>query len=174
MVEFVNLIIDRKQKRFENIQYFSEVLFLYLRYNKFLDDDYALNGKSFYEYFLGLVERLSHFFWVILCDKKVSGFVFLDNIIGDAERLHSAELTTCFDKAYWGSYTKYCAKLFINYCFKNLKLKKIKAQVYPHNFRTKAILKQSGFEKEGYLKSETLKENRYQDIEIYSVINQER
>lgn len=68
MVEFVNLIIDRKQKRFENIQYFSEVLFLYLRYNKFLDDDYALNGKSFYEYFLGLVERLSPFsglFYVI-------------------------------------------------------------------------------------------------------------
>lgn len=174
MIEFVNLIIDRKHKRFENTQYFSKVMFLYLRYIRFLDDDYALDGHSFYEYFTGLVERLSPFFWVILYDGDVSGFVFLENIVGDSNRMHSAELTTCFDKAYWGSYTKYCAKLFINHCFKNLKLKKIKVKVYPQNFRTKALLKASGFEKEGYLKAETLKNNRFQDIEIYSVINQER
>lgn len=174
MIEFVNLIIDRRNNRFENTKYFTEILFLYLRHSKFLDDDYALNGQSFYEYFTGLVERLSPFFWVILYDRKVSGFVFLDNVIGDSENLHSAELTTCFDRTFWGEYTKYCAKLFLNHCFQNLKFKKIKALIYPQNYRVKTLLKESGFVKEGHLKNETSRNNRLQDIEIYSVINQER
>lgn len=174
MNEFVNLVINRKNGRYENTKYFSEILFLYLRYSRFLDDDYALNDLSFYEYFIGLIERLSPFFWVILYDKKVSGFVYLDNIIGDSKRLHCAELTTCFDKAFWGDYTKYCAKVFLNHCFKNLGFKKIKALVYPQNFRVKTLLKASGFEKEGYLRCETLRNNRLQDIEIYSVLNKER
>ncbi len=174
MIEFLNITIKRNTGHYENTKYFTEVMFLYLRYAKFLDDDYALNGQSFYEYFCGLVERLSPFFWVILYDGKVSGFVFLDNIIGDSSRLHSAELTTCFHKEFWGSYTKYCAKLFLNHCFNRLKFKKIKALIYPQNFRVKTLLKASGFQKEGYLKSETLKDNKLQDIEIYSVLNQER
>ena len=174
MIEFISLVIDRTSKNYQNTKYFSEVLFLYLRYSKFLDDDYALNDQSFYEYFTGLVERLSPFFWVILYDGKVSGFVFLDNIIGDSGRLHSAELTTCFHKEFWGDYTKYCANLFLKYCFEKLKFKKIKALVYPQNFRVKTLLKESGFEKEGYLRAETLRNNRLQDIEIYSVLNKER
>ena len=83
MIEFVNLIINRDLHEYRNTQYFTEVLFLYLRYSRFLDDDYALDGNSFYEYFVSLLERLNPFFWIILCDGKFSGFVFLDNLIGD-------------------------------------------------------------------------------------------
>ena len=174
MIEFVNLVIDRSQNRFVNTKYLSEVLFLYLRYSKFLDDDYAFDGCSFYEYFINLVERLNPFFWIILYNGRVSGFVFLDNIIGDSKRPHSAELTTCFDRAFWGNYTKFCADIFLKYCFNSLKLKKIKALIYPQNYRVKALLRKSGFEKEGYLKNETLRNNKLQDIEIYSLINKER
>ena len=92
--------------------YFEQALFLYTKYSKFLDDDYALNGLSLYEYFYKLILRTQPFFYVFVEDDCVSGFVYLDNIIGDNERLHSAEVTTCFDKRFWGSYTKYCAKLF--------------------------------------------------------------
>ncbi len=174
MIEFVNLIINRDLHEYRNTQYFTEVLFLYLRYSRFLDDDYALDGNSFYEYFVSLLERLNPFFWVILCDRKFSGFVFLDNLIGDKNHIHTAEITTCFLKEYWGDYTKYCAKLFLNFCFHKLKINKLKVQVYPQNSRTKTILRYCGFEKEAFLKNETLKNGQMQDIEIYSIFNQER
>ena len=154
---------------FDKPAYFEQALFLYTQYSKFLDDDYAQNGSSVYDYFLTLI--LKTLFFVIVEKKKVVGFVYLDNMVGDDERLHSAELTTCFDKSVWGDYTKTCAKTFIADCFERFKLKKIKALVYPENFRVKTLLKSVGFEKEALLKAETLRNNKLQDIEIYSVLN---
>lgn len=153
---------------FEKPAYFEQALFLYIKYSKFLDDDYAQNNIPVYDYFFDLVQRT--LFFVIVEKDVVSGFVYLDNIIGDAERFHSAELTTCFDKRYWGDYTKICAGIFLNYCFEHYGFKKIKALVYPENFRVKTLLKSAGFEKEALLKDETLRNNKLQDIEVYSII----
>lgn len=153
---------------FEKPAYFEQALFLYIKYSKFLDDDYASNGMSYYDYFLNLVMKT--LFFVIVEDGDVVGFVYLDNFIGDSEKLHSAELTTCFDKRVWGDYTKCCARIFLDYCFEKYKLKKVKALVYPENFRVKTLLKSAGFEKEALLKAETMRNKKLQDIEIYSVI----
>ncbi|MBO6088660.1 GNAT family N-acetyltransferase [bacterium] len=153
---------------YEKPAYFEQALFLYSKFSKFLDDDYARNGNSIYEYFENLVKYTSPFFYVIVENNQVAGFVYLSNIIGDSNHLHTAELTTCFDKKYWGDYTKLCASIFINFCFKKLGFKKIKALVYPDNFRVKTLLKFAGFQKEGLLKGETLRNNKLQDIEIYS------
>lgn len=154
---------------FEKPAYFEQALFLYIKYSKFLDDDFAQNGMTIYDYFFNLVNTTM--FFVIVENDLVSGFVYLDNFIGDSERLHSAELTTCFDKRFWGDYTKLCAKLFLRFCFEKLHLKKVKALVYPQNFRVKTLLKSAGFEKEGVLRGETLRNNKLQDIEVFSVIN---
>ena len=51
-------------------------------------------------------------------------------------------------------------------------LKKIKALVYPDNLRVKTLLKNSGFVKEAVLKNETLRNNKLQDVEVYSVFSQ--
>lgn len=75
---------------YEKQEYLEQALFLYLRYSKFLDDDYAQRGMPVFEYFNQLITSLSPFFWVITEDDEVSGFVYLDNLIGDGERLHSA------------------------------------------------------------------------------------
>ena len=152
---------------FEKPAYFEQALFLYTKYSKFLDDDYAANSLSCYDYFLNLVTKT--LFFVIVEDDEVVGFVYLDNFIGDSERLHSAELTTCFDRRVWGDYTKACAKIFLNHCFEKYGFKKIKALVYPENFRVKTLLKSTGFQKEALLKAETLRGGKLQDIEIYSV-----
>ncbi len=151
--------------------YFEQALFLYSKYCGFMDDDYALNGRSVFEYFYNLILRTQPFFFVIVEDDIVSGLVYLDNTTGDSERLHSAEVTTCFDKRFWGDYTKYCAKLFFEYCFKKYNFVKIKALVYPENFRVKTLLKAAGFEREALLKNETLRKGKLQDIEVYSVFN---
>ena len=151
--------------------YFEQALFLYVKYSGFLDDDYALNGMSVYEYFYNLVLKTQPFFFVIVENDTVSGLVYLDNITGGSERLHSAEVTTCFDRRFWGGYTKYCAKLFFEYCFYKYNFMKIKALVYPENFRVKTLLKLTGFEKEALLKNETLRKGKLQDIEVYSLFN---
>ncbi len=171
MCRFVRLVIDRENSYFENTQYISQVMFLYLRYSKFIKDDYA--PADSYENMLNFIEKCGMFFWVILADDgEFAGFVFLDNLIGNEEKLHSAEISTCFEKKFWGRFTKEAAKQFIQYCFETLGLCKIKALIYPFNFRVKTLLKDSGFTKECVLKGETLKNNTMQDIEVYSIFAQ--
>ncbi len=154
---------------YDSPAYFEQALFLYIKYLHCLEDDYALNGLTVYEYFVRLIERTYPLFFVITEGQCVSGFVYLDNIIGNSEKMHSAELVTCFDKRFWGNYTKKCAEFFINYCFKTYGFQKIKALVYPDNFRVKTLLKKSGFVMEALLKNETLRKGELQDIEVYSI-----
>lgn len=152
--------------------YFEQALFLYKKYYKFLDDDYAQDKLNLRNYFANLILRTAPFFWVITENDIVSGFVYLDNIIGNSSKLHSAELTTCFDKRFWGNYTKICALIFIKHIFQKYNFVKVKALVYPQNFRVKNLLKFSGFEKEGILQGETFRNGKLQDIEIYSIFNE--
>jgi len=159
MTEFVNPLVSPA--------YFGQALLLYLKYSKYLNDDYAYCGKNVYEYFLNLVKHT--LFYVILEGDIVSGFVYLDNITGSEGNFHGAELTTCFNRHFWGNCTKICAHMFLNYCFKKFGFKKIKALVYPENFRVKTLLKAAGFKKEALLKKETIRGGKPQDIEVYSL-----
>lgn len=160
MPRFVNM--------YECFDYFDQILLLYLRYSKFLDDDYAYDSLPVNIYFENLIKRTSPYFFVIAEGNEAAGFVYLDNFTGNSQKLHCAELVTCISKKYWGEYTKKCAEIFIPFCLNVLNLKKIKTLVYPENFRTKALLKFAGFEKEALLKGETMRNNKMQDIEIYS------
>ena len=118
MPRFINKI--------EKASHFEQALFLYAKYSKFLDDDYAFDGLSIKDYFKTLLNKLYPFFYLIIEDDKVAGFVYLDKIIGDSNRLHCAELSTCMYKRYWGEYSKVCALIFMNYCFYSLGFRKIK------------------------------------------------
>lgn len=173
MCKFIKIIINRKKREFQNIQYLPQVISLYEKFSKHLHDDYFLNNnKSLVDVVINLVEKTCPFFWVIV-DKKssqFSGFVFLENWVGSENNFHSAEVITCFEPAFWGKYTKNCAKKFIKYCFKKYKLKKLKAYVFPQNLRVSNILKLSGFKKEATLRAETVKNNVLQDIDVYSIV----
>lgn len=172
MLKFKPIIINRGKNLYENAEYLPKLMFLYRRYEKFLKDDYAQDGEdSFWEYFLNLVEEVSPYFWVILESDEVAGFVYLENFTGNSKYKHCAEITTCFDKKYWGGFTYYAAVVFFNYCFETLGLKKIKALIYPQNFRVIKLLTRCGFSKEALLKSETLRGGKFQDIEVYSLFN---
>lgn len=173
MSKFIKIIIDKDKKIFKNIEYLPQIVLLYERFSNYLHDDYFLkNNPSRIDSVLNIVERTSPYFWAIVHKKsnKLAGFVCLDNWVGAKNSVHSAELTTCFEPAYWGQYTKNCARKFIKYCFKNYKLKKLKAYVFPQNFKVRTILKRSGFKKEATLKAETFKNDVLQDIDIYSII----
>ncbi len=167
MCKFLRLIVNRKTSNYRNIIYLPEVFDLYKKYSRYITDDYT---QFSIDSVIEQIEKTCGYFWVILseCD-EFAGFVFLDNWVGNNERKHSAELTTCFKKDFWGDFTKKCAKKFIKYCFKNYGLKKIKAAIFPDNKRVLAILKQTGFLFEAVLKGETLRNNELQDVHIYSI-----
>jgi len=177
MSKFIKIIVNKSRKEFRNIQYLPQVIRLYERFPSYLHDDYFLKmQKSSVDAVVNLVEKTSPFFWVVLDEKtsRVAGFVFLDNWVGAGQNFHSAEITTCFEPAYWGKYTKICAKKFIKYCFKKYKIKKLKAYVFPQNFKVRTLLKKSGFKSEAILKAETVKNEELQDIEVFSIIKREK
>lgn len=173
MPKFAKIIINKNKKEFKNIKYLPRVIFLLNKFSKYLFDDYALSDDcDFVDLAIRLVEKVSPFFWVIIDSKSLefAGFVFLENWVGTNNEFHSAEVTTCFEPKFWGTYTKKCARKFIKFCFKKYKLKKLKAQVFEQNFKVKMLLKKSGFKKEATLKAETLKNGKLQNIEVYSIL----
>ena len=148
----------------KNLHYISEILKCYKKYSKYLHDDFVTNEGI--EYVLYSMPYL----WAV-CDfsGNFMGFVSLDNFIGNGFSNFSAEITTCFHRRAWGSFTKYSAKFFLKKCFDEFKLYKIKAQVFPDNFRVISLLKSAGFEYETTLPSETLRSGKLQDIDVYSI-----
>lgn len=149
-----------------NLHYIPQIKACYEKYLKFLQDDFLL---SYHNDILSLIQSIPHF-WVITdyCDEFM-GFVYLDNFTGSKNFLYSAELTTCFDRKAWGNFTRYSAKFFLKKAFDEFGLQKIKAQIYPDNFRIKKLLKSSGFIYESTLKNETIRQGKMQDLEVYSI-----
>lgn len=139
----------------------------YKKYYKYFQDDFAPLSQDIFDF----IKKYMPYFWVAqeIKTRNFMGFLALDNFIGDGQKLYSAEITVCFDKKAWGSFTRYCGKLFLKKCFDELGLQKIKAVIYSDNFRVRPILKSSGFRYEATLLSETLRNGIAQDIEIYSI-----
>jgi RimJ/RimL family protein N-acetyltransferase len=171
-IKFKKIIIDKSCGFYLNLGYIPQVIRLYERYSKYLNDDYFnAMEQSEVDQILSLIQKTQPYFWVITAgkDDKFAGFVFLDNLIGNCEILHSAEITTCFLPEFWGLFTKSCAKKFLKYCFKNYGFKKIKASIFPQNSRVRGILNFMGFKREGLLKGETLRNGKLQDVEVFAV-----
>ena len=152
----------------ENItKYLFELNQCYQKYYKYLQDDFTEK----YEDVRQFVEQFGKYSWIVeeFISGKFMGFLALDNFIGNDKKLYSAEITTFYKKEAWGIFTKYSGKLFLKKCFDELGLEKVKAVIFSDNFRVKTLLKNSGFVYESTLKSETLRNNKKQDIEIYSI-----
>lgn len=147
-----------------DLHYIPDIINCYNKYYKYLQDDYAQN------FGIKHIFNLSPNFWVVTdISNAFMGFVFLDNFIGNCKTNFSAEITVCFDKKAWGNFIKYSAKIFLKKCFDTYGFYKIKALIFPDNFRVKTLLKQSGFEYETTLPDETLRNGKPQNIEIYSI-----
>ncbi len=167
MCKFKPIILTPNLSLFQNLHYIPDVKKCYLKYVKYLQDDFS---EAYTSNLHSFIYHSSPFFWVVTdFDDNFMGFVFLDNFTGGSGRFYSAELTTCFDKKAWGIFTRYSAKFFLKKCFDELGLYKIKAQVYPDNFLVKTLLKASGFKYESTLKNETLRGGKMQDIEVFAL-----
>lgn len=165
MCKFKKILLNPTKNDITTLRYLPDIERCFHKYFKYFQDDFSLN-KS--ETMLVILHKAP--FWVILdYSDRFMGFVFLDNFIGNDKKLYSAELTTCFDKKAWGSFTRYSAKFFLKKAFDEFGLYKIKAQIYPDNFRVRNLLKDCGFQYETTLKNETLRLGKPQDIEVYGL-----
>ena len=172
MIKFKKIIIDKNRDFYLNPAYIPQIIRLYKRYSKYLNDDYFdASGQTEVDMIIALVEKTQPYFWVITAgkDDRFAGFVFLDNLVGNCKILHSAEITTCFLPEFWGVFTKNCGRKFLKYCFKNYGFRKIKASIFPQNSRVRGILNLMGFKREGLLKEETLRNGMLQDVEVFAV-----
>lgn len=165
MCKFKKILLNSLEIFTSSSRYLPDIERCFHKYFKYFQDDFSLNTL---ENLLFIACKTP--FWVILdYSDNFMGFVFLDNFVGNDKKLYSAEITTCFDKKAWGSFTRYSAKIFLKKAFDEFGLYKIKAQIYPDNFRVKNYLKDCGFQYEATLKNETLRQGKPQDIEVYGL-----
>lgn len=148
----------------ENFCYIPEILKCFNKFSKFLHDDFTKNDGVAY------ITNALPYLWTI-CDVKnhFMGFVILDNFTGNYNQKFSAEISVCFHPKAWGSYTRYCAKIFLKKCFDEFGLYKIKAQIFPDNYRVKRLLKSAGFKPEAIIPNETVRNGKVQNIEMYAI-----
>lgn len=168
MCKFIQANFDLIDRTIFTLRYIPNIKKCCRLYLSYLLDDFSIADKDDVYNF---IQKRIPYFWFILSAKtdEFMGFVYLDNFVGNDRQLYSAELTTCFDKKAWGVFTRYSAKFFLKKCFDDFGLYKIKAQIYPDNFRVKMLMKNCGFVKESVLKNETLRFGKPQDIEVYAL-----
>ena len=169
-LKFKRIILRRDLNICENTEYLPQIFDLYSRYIENLEDDFSPIRKSF-DNFLDFVERIFPHFYAVFYGDELCGVIFLENFTGNAENLYGAEVSICMKPKYRGKIALYTAKIFQKYCFDVLKITKLKALIYPQNKPVKRLLNQCGFKKEAVLISETVKNSKPQNIEIYSVFN---
>lgn len=164
MCKFGQIQINPESLNIENLHYIPSILKCFNKYSKYLHDDFTSNDGI--EYILHSIPYL----WAV-CDynNNFMGFVSLDNFTGNKYKSFCAELTTCFHPKAWGVFTRYSAKIFLKKCFDQFGLYKIKALIFPDNYRVKTLLKSAGFEYETTLPKDTVRNNKLQDIEVYSI-----
>ncbi|NCB06669.1 MAG: N-acetyltransferase [Bacteroidia bacterium] len=67
-----------------------------------------------------------------------------------------------------------CVQELIHYAFRKLKLNRIQIKVAVGNFKSSAIPKRLGFQFEGTERAGELHQNKYMDLEIYSLLKHDK
>lgn len=163
-----------KNPFFINISDSSSFIFIFdflrllKKYKHRLFDD----GEQFYDInsVFKFITSLNGFLWFIIDPGKLklAGFIFLDGWWANG---YGVEITTCFDKAYYGQFVRETGRIFIPYIFEAFNIKKLLAQVYSTNIMATKLLYDLGFEYEGTLKKHTIVKNKVVDILIFYMTN---
>jgi len=133
-----------------------------------LDDAYSfirkthqkLNKKKAFELGIELKET-----------KEIIGMISLIKVDYNNK---NAEIGYWLGKKYWGrKIMKEAIKLLLNFGFKKLKLIRIYAKLFHPNISSAKLLEKSGFQYEGQMRKAILKNNRWMDYLIYSILSSE-
>lgn len=111
----------------------------------------------------------SQYSWAILVDNKVIGSVGVfrkDNI-----HYQTAEIGYYIAEEYWGNdiMTKVITEV-CNYIFNETDIIRIFAEPFAYNVASCKVLEKEGFEFEGTLRNNAVKNNKILDMKMYSII----
>ncbi len=126
------------------------------------------NAKEFIKQTLN-APKDSSYSWAILVDNKVIGSIGVfrkDNI-----HYRTAEIGYYIAEEYWGNgiMTK-VIKEVCNYIFNKTDIIRIFAEPFAYNVASCKVLEKAGFEFEGTLRNNAIKNNKILDMKMYSII----
>jgi [ribosomal protein S5]-alanine N-acetyltransferase len=89
-----------------------------------------------------------------------------------AKEHYRAEVGYMVLPEYWNKrIVKEALKAVLDFGFTKMNLHSIEAKINPHNIASRKLLTGAGFEKEAYFKEDYFFEGKFQDTEIYSLLN---
>ena len=78
------------------------------------------------------------------------------------------------DKSQWGQgYAREALLAVIHYCFQNLDLNRIGAEIYTFNTRSIALFEKLGFKREGVIRQCVYKKGHFEDEYLYGLLREE-
>ena len=101
----------------------------------------------------------------------IIGMIGLEGI---SQKHRRGEIGYWLSKAYWGQGIMAEALLLaLRFYFKELKLRRVVAHVFPENSRSGRLLEKIGFTYEGRLRKHIFKGNRWRDLLSYGILREE-
>ena len=83
---FERLIINREMRLFYNLKYFPQVMKLYVKYLKYLEDDFSIFSENLLLGIVEFIEITSPHFYLVLLGDEVCGFFALERPIGSNKK----------------------------------------------------------------------------------------
>ncbi len=133
---------------------------------------YPYTEKDAEDYIMSILssDPLKTYAFAITVDGKVIGSVGVFR----QENIHSrsAEIGYYIGEAYWGNgYTTSAVKQACQYVFENSDIIRIFAEPFARNRRSCRVLEKAGFQYEGTLRKNAVKNDEILDMKIYALIN---
>lgn len=170
--KFLKVALDVDNNRLENVLLFPEIVeLLKANHDKLFDDYCGFTDDNAPQKVMELINKTTPCFWAVI-DRdtdEFAGVIFLDNWIGAIGAVHSACVTTCFRKKFWGKFVKRAGRMFTRYVFRRCGLKKLKAEVFASNSLARGVLDSLGFRFEALLCRETLVSGVPQDLALFAL-----
>ena len=109
---------------------------------------------------------------VLKSSNELIGTMSLFNLHAESKR---AEIGYLLAPSHWRQgLMSEALSAFIEFCFEELDLNRLEADIDPNNTASSAILKKFGFEVEGYLKDRWIVAGNVTDSEIYGLLRKNR
>lgn len=70
-------------------------------------------------------------------------------------------------------YGKECIQLLVKYCYEEINMNRIEANILEYNIASQKLFEKCGFTLEGKKRSAIYKNNKYNDVRIYSLLKEE-
>ncbi|WP_310829565.1 GNAT family N-acetyltransferase [Paenibacillus pedocola] len=103
---------------------------------------------------------------------KVSGELYGAIALSSNQNFHNGELAYWIGEKFWGNgYATEAARAVLQFAFDEKKYHKVFARYFGSNPASGSVMRKIGMEQEGVLREHVRKEERYEDLVYYGMIN---